>query len=120
MGLEVSGIGVIAIVCGGCGARLYWYVIGDGPEGNRRKFGGPPVPGKALRGFDGECPLCGRRIPGKPRRIEVLTRREFEDRFVVTDYQVLERMTLVEEQLVTAAEASLASVSAAESEAEGV
>ena len=112
------GVGVIAVVCGGCGARLYWYVMGGEGGGSRERFSGPPVPGKALRGFDGECPLCGRRLEPRPRRVEVLTRGEFEERYIVTDYQIVERTTLVEEQLVTAAEASLASVSAAESEAE--
>ncbi len=96
MGLEVSGIGVIAFVCSGCSARLYWYVIGDGPHGNRNKFSGPPTPERALSGYGGECPVCGRRLSLRPLRIEIHTVQEFNDRYIVTDYQVIERSSLME------------------------
>jgi DNA-directed RNA polymerase subunit RPC12/RpoP len=115
MPVQADGIGIIAIVCSSCSAKLYWYVIGDGPDGNRNKFNGPPSPQRALAGFDrGECPVCGARLSAKPRRIEIMTVREFQERYVVTDYQVLERKTLVEEQL------EAAGVLGSEAEAVGV
>ena len=98
MGLEVSGVGIIAFVCSGCSAKLYWYVIGDGPHGNRNKFNGPPTPERALSGYDShECPVCGRRLSLKPLKMDIMTVKEFHDRYVVTDYQVLEKGGVMEE-----------------------
>lgn len=99
VGLNVSGIGIIAIVCHHCHAKLYWYVIGD--ESNRNKFSGPPVPSKALAGYDNsECPMCGARLRVKrPMSVKIMTRKEFEENYIVTRYQLVRKTTIVEEQL---------------------
>ncbi|MCE4611564.1 MAG: hypothetical protein F7B17_06315 [Desulfurococcales archaeon] len=115
MGLEVSGVGIIAFVCRGCQAKLYWYVIGDGPQGNRNKFNGPPTPERALSGYDShECPVCGRRLSLRPLRMEIMTVKEFHERYVVTDYQVLERSSVVEEPQIHSVPSSVGEVAEAD------
>ena len=90
MGLGVSGVGIIAFVCSGCSAKLYWYVIGDGPEGNRNKYMGPPTPERALSGYDShECPVCGRKLSLRPLKIKIMTIDIFREKYVVTEYQIL-------------------------------
>ncbi|WP_148706443.1 hypothetical protein [Aeropyrum camini] len=99
MGLSVSGVGVITLVCSKCNFKLYWYVIGD--KSNRNKFSGPPVPSKALAGYDNaQCPRCESPLSiSRPRRIKIMTRDEFEEEYVVTKFEVLRRTTLVEEHI---------------------
>ncbi|BAA80792.2 hypothetical protein APE_1789.1 [Aeropyrum pernix K1] len=99
MGLNVSGVGVITLVCSKCNFKLYWYVIGD--KSNRNKFSGPPVPSKALAGYDkAQCPRCEAPLSvARPRKIEIMTRDEFEEEYVVTKFEVLRRTTLVEEHI---------------------
>ncbi|MCE4604179.1 MAG: hypothetical protein F7B20_04345 [Aeropyrum sp.] len=119
MGLNVNGVGIIAIACSRCKAKLYWYVIGDGA--NRNKFSGPPVPSKALAGYDNsQCPICGSQLSvAKPREVRIMTRKEFEETYIVTDYKLVRRRTLVEEQLKISHTVGLTLHGEAASQAEG-
>ena len=93
MGLDVNGVGIIAVVCRGCGFKLYWYAIGD--NGNRNKFNGPPTPSKAISGYDrGQCPLCGHKLPKKPNKIVFMTQKEFNDIYIVGDYKLIARRSI--------------------------
>lgn len=76
MGLQVKGVGIIAMVCKNCGFIACWYAIGD--KGNKAKFNGPPTPVKAKSGHDREvCPYCGRRLSDKPEGIYFMTYSKF-------------------------------------------
>ncbi len=88
MGIEVNGVGIIAVICRRCGFKLYWYAIGD--SNNRSKFSGPPTPAKALSGYDGgHCPLCGNRLSRKPSKLIFMTQKEFNERYFVGDYKLI-------------------------------
>ena len=90
MGIEVNGVGIIAVVCRKCGFKLYWYAIGD--SSNRTKFSGPPTPAKALSGYDGgHCPLCGNKLSRKPSKIIFMTQKEFNERYAVGEYKLILR-----------------------------
>ncbi|MEB3861907.1 MAG: hypothetical protein GSR84_06780 [Desulfurococcales archaeon] len=100
MGLNSNGVGIIAAVCS-CGFKLYWYAIGE--KSNKTKFIGPPTPQKILYQFDVEkqnrCPMCGRELKRRPVGIYFMSRREFEERYVVGRYRIYSRKSLVEEHM---------------------
>ena len=100
------GVGRILVVCARCGFKLYEYALGD-PR-NRSKYSGPPTPAQALSGHDGmRCPSCDRPLKvSKPISIEILTRAEFEAKYIETRYKIFEREKL--EELI-AGQAGLAS-----------
>ncbi|MEM1873877.1 MAG: hypothetical protein QXS85_00415 [Acidilobaceae archaeon] len=84
MGLQVKGVGVIAVVCKNCGFIAYWYAIGD--HSNKAKFNGPPTPAKAKSGHDGEtCPCCGRRFSDRPEGVYFMTYKKFTKLYYVKD-----------------------------------
>jgi DNA-directed RNA polymerase subunit RPC12/RpoP len=88
-----EGVGRIIIRCHKCGAILYNYAIGD--KNDRNKFNGPPLPKKALSGFDGmRCPMCGTRLSQKPISIRFHTKEEFESLYVEDKYRLLLRSSL--------------------------
>ncbi len=104
MGIEVNGVGIIAVICRRCGFKLYWYAIGD--NSNRSKFSGPPTPAKALSGYDGgHCPLCGGKLSRKPTRLLFMTQGEFNERYVIGEYKLL-----LKRQLITSVTPSTTSI----------
>ena len=85
--------GYIYFVCKSCGALLYDYVIGDGPNGSRNKYLGAPSPGLALSGFDDmTCPLCEARLSSKPREVRIMALEEFEEAYEVDRFAVRRRV----------------------------
>jgi hypothetical protein len=107
------GVGRILVVCSRCGFKLYEYALGD-PR-NRSKYSGPPTPAQALSGHDGmRCPSCDRPLKAsKPVKIEILTRAEFEAKYIETRYKIFEREKLEE---MIAGQASLSSQAVEEEE----
>ena len=66
------------------------YALGD-PK-NRSKYSGAPTPEQVLSGFDEpRCPRCGRKLVMKPVRVRVLSRAEFEARYVEMKYLIIEK-----------------------------
>ncbi|MCX8196199.1 MAG: hypothetical protein N3F67_03885 [Acidilobaceae archaeon] len=91
MGLNYSGVGIIAVVCKKCGSKLYWYSIGD--KGNKNKFNGPPTPAKATSGYDGmRCPNCGSKLSSRPARLIFMSQKEFNERYIVGEYKLMNRV----------------------------
>jgi len=89
MGIRSNGVGIITFVCDRCGAKLYWYAIGD--RGNKDKFNGPPSPSR-LKGFDDhKCPMCASKLGMRPKRVLFLSRREFEEKFFVGKFKIMAR-----------------------------
>lgn len=126
MGLQVKGVGVIAMVCKNCGFIACWYAIGD--KNNKTKFNGPPTPAKAKSGHDKEtCPYCGRRLNDKPESLYFMTYSKFMKlyeiaggiRLVVRD-QIQRRMSIENDARLRLEESSdmiVASPQLAEAEA---
>ncbi|MFP3143540.1 MAG: hypothetical protein RXQ93_00760 [Caldisphaera sp.] len=86
---QASSEGKILIVCKKCGTILYRYAIGDKKDKN--KFNGPPVPKKALSGFDGHtCPVCGEPLSMKPKSIKFFTLSMFNKLYSDNGYALLE------------------------------
>ncbi len=82
-----SGVGRIIIRCHNCGAKLYKYAIGD--KDDKNKFNGPPVPKRALGGFDDyTCPVCGTKLLERPRSIRFLPADQFPKLFVEDEYRL--------------------------------
>jgi len=90
------GVGRILVVCARCGFKLYEYALGD--PANRSKYSGPPTLTQALSGHDGvRCPSCDRPLNvSRPVKIEILTRAEFEAKYIETRYKIFEREKLEE------------------------
>ncbi|ADL19527.1 hypothetical protein ASAC_1122 [Acidilobus saccharovorans 345-15] len=88
-----GGVGRIIIRCHNCGTILYRYAIGD--KSDRNKFNGPPLPKKALSGFDGmTCPVCGARLSPKPVSIRFHSMEEFGNLYIEDEYKLLLRSSL--------------------------
>ncbi|MGC9111954.1 hypothetical protein [Acidilobus sp.] len=88
-----EGVGRIIIRCHKCGAILYKYAIGD--KSDRNKFNGPPLPKKALSGFDGmTCPMCGARLSLRPVSIRFHSMEEFGNLYIEDKYRLLLRSSL--------------------------
>ncbi|MEB2837219.1 MAG: hypothetical protein GSR80_000903 [Desulfurococcales archaeon] len=96
MGSGEYGVGRILVVCARCGFKLYDYALGD--PNNRSKYSGPPTPAQALSGHDKHrCPSCDRPLSvDKPLEIEILTRAEFEVKYIETRFKIFERQKLAE------------------------
>lgn len=91
--MAIAGVGRIIIRCHKCGAVLYRYAIGD--KNDRNKFNGPPMPRKALSGFDGlTCPVCGTKLSAAPVEVKFLPVDEFEKLFSETEYYVKLRSSI--------------------------
>jgi len=99
-----NGIGRIFFVCSHCGFVFYRYALGD-PK-NRSKYSGAPTPEQVLSGFDElRCPRCGRKLSLKPLKIKIMSRAEFESKYIDMGFLILERegemvlhKTVVEEE----------------------
>ncbi len=93
-------VGIIAAVCA-CGFKFYWYAIGD--KENKNKFIGPPTPQKILYQYDiehgGRCPICKRVISRRPTAIYFMSKREFDQKYIVGTYRIYNRHSLVEEYM---------------------
>jgi len=86
-------VGRILIRCHNCGAILYRYAIGD--KNDRNKFNGPPLPKKALSGFDGmTCPVCGARLSFRPVSLRFLSTSDFTKLYVEDKYRLLLRSSI--------------------------
>ena len=90
MASRYTGVGRILFLCSHCGFVFHRYALGD-PK-NRSKYSGAPMPEQVLSGFDDvRCPRCGRRLSLKPLRIRVLSKAEFETRYVDMGFLILDR-----------------------------
>ena len=67
--------GYVFVVCGGCGAVLHEYVLGD--ERNTSKYSGVPSPRQVAETYGGRCPECGRSL-GEPE-IELYRAGQFSE-----------------------------------------
>lgn len=81
MPVKSSGTGIIVIVCSRCNYVFYEYMIGEDAKDNKSKYNGPPVPARALHGYGYICPGCNMPVDAKPKSIEILTRRQFNERY---------------------------------------
>ncbi len=90
MGNRRGGIGRIFFVCSHCGFVFHRYALGD-PK-NRSKYSGAPTPEQILSGFDEpRCPRCGRKLTLKPMKIKIMSRAEFEAKYVDMGFLIIER-----------------------------
>ena len=83
-----TSVGKIYIRCHNCGAILYKYAIGD--KDDKNKFNGPPLPRRALSGYDDErCPVCRAPLSGTPRSLRFLTTDEFQKLYREVKYRLV-------------------------------
>ncbi|MCE4621104.1 MAG: hypothetical protein F7B95_01525 [Desulfurococcales archaeon] len=102
MGSRYDGVGKILFVCDRCLFVPYRYALGD-PK-NKSKYMGAPTPEQALSGFDDlRCPSCGRKLDLRPRAIEVMSKAEFDARYIDLLFRLVPRSG-VSEGVVTSGE----------------
>ena len=83
-----TSVGKIYIRCHNCGAILYRYAIGDKEDKN--KFNGPPLPRRALSGYDDDrCPVCRAPLSGSPKNLKFLTADEFHRLYREVRYRLV-------------------------------
>lgn len=81
--------GKILIICKNCGTILYRYAIGD--KNDKNKFNGPPIPKKALSGYDRfTCPVCGEPLNIKPKAIKFHSLPLFNKLYSEKGYKLIE------------------------------
>ncbi|WP_048816680.1 hypothetical protein [Caldisphaera lagunensis] len=87
---HMSNEGKILIVCKNCQTILYRYVIGD--KNDKNKFNGPPIPKKALSGFDRlTCPVCGEPLNLKPKSIRFFSFQMFNKLYEENGYKLIDK-----------------------------
>lgn len=96
MGINISGVGTILVICKKCGFILYHYAIGD--NNNKNKFNGPPTPAKALSGHDRlQCPnpACGRKLSQRPEKLIFMSTQEFHAKYIIGSYRLINRQDTI-------------------------
>ncbi len=87
---HISNEGKILIVCKNCQTILYRYAIGD--KNDKNKFNGPPIPKKALSGFDRLiCPVCGEPLNTKPKSIRFFSSQMFSKLYEENGYKLIDK-----------------------------
>ena len=83
-----ASVGRIYIRCHSCGAVLYRYAIGD--KDDKNKFNGPPLPRRALSGYDDDrCPVCRAPLTGAPKGLRFMTADEFHKLYREVKYKLV-------------------------------
>jgi ribosomal protein S27E len=81
--------GKIIIVCHNCGTILYKYTIGD--KNDKNKFNGPPIPKKALSGYDRfTCPVCGATLSLTPKQIKFISLSLYKKMYSENNYKLVD------------------------------
>jgi len=100
VGSRYDGVGRIIFVCSKCNFVVHRYALGD--PNNKSKYMGAPTPEQALSGIDDlMCPGCDRKLRFRPRSIEILSKAEFEAKYIDFLFRLIPRSQV---QMLEAAE----------------